>query len=227
MGEANTNQLVILSIRPAMLMAVWKAVASIVCIDQPFDIEAHPQIEPIRACSDAARRNLRLGRLMRLHSPRQKLLLPDLHNIFNAAIILTMHQLVFVNLRTQDLDDIGWATDVFEGEAETGNEYAKDCSRVLRDLKYLVNQLRNPIHDPGIKQTLLSDDRVLRDLLPDEAALMPERRNDTPAGTGDQSESPMRLGKGDTIYQRIAAIYETLTCWWNADYMQFYNTFLS
>lgn len=217
----------ILSIRPAMLMAVWKAVASIVCVNQPFDIEAHPQIEPIRACSDAARRNLRLGRLMRLHSPRQKLLLPDLHNIFNAAIILTMHQMVFVNLRTQDLDDIGWATEVFEGEAETGSDYAKDCSLVLRDLKYLVNRLRNPIHDPAIKRILLSDDGVLRDLLADEAAASPERSNGTPTGTGRQSESPMRAEQGGTIYQRIEAIYQTLTCWWDADYMQLYSTFLS
>ena len=229
----HSEQLVILSVRPALLMAVWKAVASIVCINQPFDIETHPQIEPIRACSDAARRNLRLGRLMRLHSPRHKLLLPDLHNIFNAAIILTMHQIVFVNLRTQDQDDIGWAVDVFESEAETGSEYAKDCARVLRDLKYLVHQLRNPIHDPGTKQVLLSDEGVLRDLLSDEAAAAAagraatDRSSDSPATLAGSSESPASFGKqGDTLYQRVAAIYQTLTCWWKADYMQFYSTFL-
>ncbi|KAL2017426.1 hypothetical protein VTK56DRAFT_2082 [Thermocarpiscus australiensis] len=222
------NQLVILSVRPAMLMAVWKAIASIVCIDQPFDVENHPQIGPIRACSDAARRNLRLGRLMRLHSPRHKLLLPDLHHIFNATVILTMHMIVFVNLRTQDLEDISWATEVFEGEAETGSEYAKDCARVLRDLQYLVHQLRNPIHDPNTKQILLSNEGVFRDLLPDEASTPRpklEPGTDVPLADGRQASTPER--QGDTLYQKVAAIYQTLTCWWKADYMQFYNTFLS
>lgn len=209
-----------------MLMAVWKAVASIVFNNQPFDIEAHPQIEQIRVCSDAARCNLRLGRLLRLHSPRQKLLLPDLHNIFNAAVILTMHQMVFVNLRTQDLDDIGWATDAFEAEAETGSEYAKDCALVLRDLKYLVNQLRNPIHDPGTKQLLLSDEGILRDILPDDAS-MDGYNTDVSIVRGGEGESMVRLEKGDTLYQRVAAVYHTLACWWKADYMQLYNSFLS
>jgi hypothetical protein len=210
-----------------MLMAVWKAVASIVCADQPFDIENHRQIEPIRACSDAARRNLRLGRLMRLHSRRQKLLLPDLHNIFNAAIVLTMHQMVFVNLRSQDLDDVGWASEVFEAEAETGSEYAKDCARVLQDLKYLAQQLRNPIHDPDTKQVLLSGEGVLRDLLPDEVPAAEMMDEDSSDGTSGESESSRRQGKHGLLYQRVAAIYQTLSCWWRADEMQFYNSFLS
>ncbi|KAL2133218.1 hypothetical protein VTI74DRAFT_2727 [Chaetomium olivicolor] len=224
------NQLVILSVRPAMLMAVRKAVASIVCIDQPFDIEAHqntPQINLIRSCSDAARRNLRLGRLMRLHSPHQKLLLPDLHNIFNAAIVLTMHQIIFVNLRTQDLDDIGWASEVFDAEAETGSEYGKDCARVLRDLRYLASQLRSPIHDPDTKQVLLSGEGVFRDLLPEErAASGIDGNKERPAPANNQAESSSH-GKHGALYQRVAAVYQTLSSWWKADYMQFCNTFLS
>jgi hypothetical protein len=211
-----------------MLMAVWKAVASIVCDNLPFDIESHPHLEPIRACSDAARRNLRLGRLMRLHSPRQKLLLPDLHNIFNAAIVLIMHQMVFVNLRTQDLDDVGWAIEVFDTEAETGSDYAKDCARVLHDFKYLAQQLRNPIHDPGMKQVLLSDEGALRDLRPSEPSeMMEESNSDSSAIMNGTTETPGNHGKGGALYQRVAAMYQTLSCWWQADYMQFYSTFLS
>lgn len=210
-----------------MLMAVWKAVASILCIDQPFDIENHPQIEPIRACSDAARRNLRLGRLMRLHSRRQKLMLPDLHNVFNAAIILMMHQVIFVNLRTQDLDDIGWAIEVFDSEAETGREYAKDCARVLKDFKYLAHKIRNPIHDPGIKQALLSNEGVLRDLLPEEVAsglTMASQLDQDPTSTSGRNGESSRHQRrpGDTLYERFAAAYQKLSCWWGADY-----TFLS
>ncbi|KAK4119083.1 hypothetical protein N657DRAFT_582479 [Parathielavia appendiculata] len=225
------NQLVILAIRPAMLMAVWKAVASIVCDNLPFDMENHPHLEPIRACSDAARRNLRLGRLMRLHSPRQKLLLPDLHNIFNAAIVLIMHQMVFVNLRTQDLDDVGWTIEVFDTEAETGSEYAKDCARVLHDFKYLAQRLRNPIHDPGTKRVLLSDEGALRDLLPSEAAsaaVVDGSSSRGSATTNGEAENPgHQVKRGPQLYQRVAAMYQTLSCWWQADYMQFYSTFLS
>jgi hypothetical protein len=193
-----------------MLMAVRKAVASILCAGQPFDMESQPHIEPIRACSDAARRNLRLGRLMRLHSPRQKLLLPDLHHIFNAAIVLIMHQVVFVNLRTQDLDDVGWALEVFETEAETGSEYGRDCSGVLHDFKYLAHQLRNPIHDPDTKQILLSSEGVLRDLLPDEAAaeMRGENGHEARVHAGPSNDTPT-----------VADMYQTLSSWWNADSM--------
>lgn len=213
-----------------MLMAVWKAIASIVCVNHAFDIEAMQlQIEPIRYCSDAARRNLRLGRLMRLHSPQQKLLLPDLHNIFNAAIVLTMHQMVFVNLRTQDLDDVVWASEVFETEAKTGNEYAKDCARVLQDLKYLAQQLRNPIHDPEVKQALLSEAGVLRDLRSDDVApgdAMDEGNDVSAAPNGDRGASRYQANR-KALYQRAATAYQTLSRWWHADDMQFYSTFLS
>ncbi|SPQ23514.1 350fac74-ea02-4724-bed3-172135972bed [Thermothielavioides terrestris] len=223
-------QLVILSVRPAMLMAVWKAVASILCLDQPFDIESHPSITPIRACSDAARCNLRLGRLMRLHSPRKKLLLPDLHHIFNAAIVLMMHQIVFVNLRTQDLDDIEFASEVFDAEAETGSEYGKDCARVLRDMKSLAHQLRSPIHDPETKRLLLSDKGLLHDLMLDEtmaADMMADVGGNRPGGPPDESGSSAPQAGHGAAYHRAAAMYQTLSSWWKADYMQFYNTFLS
>ncbi|KAK3901830.1 hypothetical protein C8A05DRAFT_34490 [Staphylotrichum tortipilum] len=218
------NQLIILAVRPAMLTAVWKAVGSILSDNRPFGIENNPQIEPIRACSDAARRNLRLGRLMRLPTPRQKLLLPDLHYIFNAAIILMMHQMLFVNLRTQDLDDVVWAGEVFEMEAETGSEYGKDCAGVLRDLRYLAQQLRNPIHDPDTKQILLSGDSVLRGLLPDGVDRMDESSDDV-AAVPDGGASG-RQGKRDMPY-RQEVLNEALAVWWKEDHMKFYNTFLS
>ncbi|KAK4139555.1 uncharacterized protein C8A04DRAFT_40619 [Dichotomopilus funicola] len=232
------NQLVILAVRPAMLTAAWKAVASIVCIDQTFDIESmHTRMtDPIRACSDAARRNLRLGRLMWLHSPRQKLMLGDLHNIFNAAVVLTMHQIVFVNLRTQDRDDVAWAGEVFESEALTGREYARDCSRVLRDLKYLAHQLRNPIHDPATKRALLAGDGMLRELLPEEACGASERMeengghersNDGDNTTGYQHRSQAHGQHPGILHQRVSAMYQTLSCWWNTDYVEIYNSYLS
>lgn len=213
-----------------MLMAAWKAVASIFCISQPFDIETHPSISPIRACSDAARCNLRLGRLMRLHSPRQKLLMPDLHHIFNAAIVLMMHQIIFVNLRTQDLDDVGWAIEVFEAEAETGSEYGKDCTRVLRDFNYLAQRLRGPVHDPETKHVLLSDERLLHELMSNElmtADVMAEVGGNGPGSTGDDGAPPAQQAGHGGLYHRAAVMYQTLSSFWKADYMVFYNTFVS
>ena len=133
-------------------MAVRKAISSIFCAEQPFETENQPHIERIRACSDAARLNLRLGRC-------QKLLLPDLHHIFNAAIVLIMHQIVFVNLRTQDLDDVEWALKVVESEAETGSNYGRDYLGVLCYFKYLAHQLRNLVHNPSAAHSVLERGR--------------------------------------------------------------------
>lgn len=117
-----------------------------------WNIEDHSQIAHIRECSDAARRNLRLGRWIRKLSPRQKLLVPDFHNIFNAAIILLLHQIVFVNLRTNDVSSIAFAKEVFEREAGFGDIYAKDCARILQDLSVLVTKLRELMFE-GLSET--------------------------------------------------------------------------
>ena len=100
----------------------------------------------IRKCSDAARRNLRIGRRLQIISPGQKLLVQDLHHIFNAAIILLMHQILFVNQRVYDMFLIDKAKEVFKNEAMTGSDYGKDCHNVLDDLKPLVDKLHELIH---------------------------------------------------------------------------------
>ncbi|KAJ4288789.1 hypothetical protein N0V88_007325 [Collariella sp. IMI 366227] len=232
MSQGFHRELIILAVRPAMLMAVHKAVASIFCTPQPFDLDAHQTTSPIdriRDCSDAARCNLRLGRLMRLRSPRQKLLLPDLHNIFNAAIVLTMHQIIFVNLRTQDVDDVVWATQVFEDEAGTGSEYGRDCALVLRDLTYIASQLRNPIHNPDTKQDVQLQQRVFHDLLPEQETglgMKVEHGEEYPTPALCLAESSGH-GEQRVRYQSFNDIYKTLSGWWKEDPMQLYETFLS
>lgn len=140
------GQLIILTIRPILFMAVKKAVADRF-VSRQWSIEDHPQIQLIRECSDTARRNLRLGRWIRDISPSHKLLLPDLHHIFNAAIVLMLHQIVFVNLRTNDVSDITFAIDSFDREAGTGSNYGKDCAKVLQDLSALVHGLRSAMFE--------------------------------------------------------------------------------
>lgn len=145
------GQHIILTIRPIFFMAVKKAVADRF-MSHEWSIDDHPQISLIRDCSDAARRNLRLGKWIMEISPGGKLLLPDLHHIFNAAIILMLHQIIFINLRTNDVTDIAFAIACFEREANTGSNYGKDCVKVLQDLSALVHQLRNLMFDIGGNQ---------------------------------------------------------------------------
>lgn len=126
-------------------------------------IESHPQVSLFRDCSDAARRNLRLGRWLAKISPASKLLLPDMHCIFNAAILLLLHQIVFVDLRTDDVSDISFALEAFAREADVGDAYAGDCLRVMQDLAGLVRRLRSLMFDgvphvpsPHFAPTILS-----------------------------------------------------------------------
>lgn len=102
----------------------------------------HPQIGLFRKCSEAARRNLRLGRWLANISPASKLLLPDLHCVFNAAIMLLLHQIAFVDLEPADAPDIEFAFKAFSSEAAVGDTYATDCLRVMQDLASLVYKLR-------------------------------------------------------------------------------------
>ncbi|KAL8372224.1 hypothetical protein RB595_001831 [Gaeumannomyces hyphopodioides] len=102
----------------------------------------HPQIGLFRKCSEAARCNLRLGRWLAEISPASKLLLPDLHCVFNAAIMLLLHQIAFVDLQPADTPDIEFAFKAFSSEAALGDTYATDCLRVMQDLASLVHKLR-------------------------------------------------------------------------------------
>ncbi|RYP03112.1 hypothetical protein DL764_005373 [Monosporascus ibericus] len=137
------NQLLILTVRPIFFMAVKKAVADRFT-NRNWNLEKHSQLAHIRQCIDAARRNLRLGRWIRDTTLSHKLLTSTLHNIFNAATILLLNQLLFDSFdEYQDAADVNFAIECFEVEARGENNYAIDCARVLNDLKALVSRLRN------------------------------------------------------------------------------------
>lgn len=82
----------------------------------------------------------------RIKAPGNKLLVADLHHIFNAAIILLMYRISFVNARTKDPVYLNFAKEVFEEETKSGSEYAKDCLAVLVDMDSMVEGLREIIH---------------------------------------------------------------------------------
>lgn len=108
-------------------------------------------------CSAAARRNLRLGH--HIYRRCTKLIMMDLHHIFNAAVILLLHQMVYSNVVNTDTIGILAAKEIFEHEAQTefsspsskaaatssgvpATGYASDCLSVLNDLAELVAQIR-------------------------------------------------------------------------------------
>ncbi|KAK0707929.1 hypothetical protein B0H67DRAFT_588925 [Lasiosphaeris hirsuta] len=150
------NQLFILTVRPAFLAAVRKVVAGKFLTrfspsggEHPeWSVEESSHVQRLRECSESARVNLWLAKRVRmLLSPKEKLLIQELHHVFNAAIILMMHHIVFLNLRTNDPELIDFAISVFNTEASTGSDYAIDCARVLPDLRELAKKLREAVHD--------------------------------------------------------------------------------
>lgn len=150
------NQLFILTVRPAFLAAVRKIVAGkfLPRFSQSggqhpeWSVEESSHAQRLRECSESARVNLWLAKRVRmLLSPKEKLLIQELHHVFNAAIILMMHHIVFLNLRTNDPELIDFAISVFNTEALTGSDYAIDCAKVLPDLRELAKKLREAVHD--------------------------------------------------------------------------------
>ena len=163
MAAVNKFQLVILTLRPIYFIAVKKAVADRF-INGRFDLQSHPHIQKIVECSAAARRNLTLGQYMSGLGRFPRLLHGGLHNVFNAAVVLQLHQLLYDAQDKGDESGISFAIAAFENEARNGNMYAEDCTRVLRDLNLLVQKLRS--------QTLFSGQQLAT---PPHAASLPSQ----------------------------------------------------
>lgn len=155
----NPLQLLILTLRPLFFLAVKSAIGADFLHDcEQRDMLEHGKIQLIFRCSAAARRNLWLGRHFNelcsvVPKPSDmgipgKLVMLDLHHIFNATVVLLLHQMVFFNVVNTDTFGITVARQIFETEARaeclgggvTG--YASDCVSVLNDLAALVAHIR-------------------------------------------------------------------------------------
>ncbi|KAM7184313.1 Fungal specific transcription factor domain containing protein [Naviculisporaceae sp. PSN 640] len=161
------NQLFILAIRPAFLAAVKKLVAERYfrhkeLLMQPvaegylnrkdLSIDRHVLCQEFRESGDVARDTLIIGAHIKTHleAPGNKLLVADLHHIFNAAVHLLMFRISFVNLRGGDTRHIKFAKEVFAEEAKAGSAsaraYGEDCLAVLEDIDGMVDDLRKIVH---------------------------------------------------------------------------------
>lgn len=181
--------------RPIFFVAIKKSFAERY-VSRQWSIEHHSQLHHVRACSDAARRNLRLARWLLAMSPVHRLMQAGLHHIFNAAIVLMLQELVCTNLAPTDIDDVMFAIDTFENEALSGSNYARDCARVLQDLRSLVLRLKIPAVDavPAIGQngttplTLGVSDPAVDGL----ASAVP-------------IPFPVQISEGDALYQELVS----------------------
>lgn len=165
----------------------------------------------VRQCINTARQNLVLGRWVRGLSPRQRLLHQEAHSIFNAAVIVLLHQLAFANAEvSRDANDIYFAIDVFEQEASLGNNFGIDCSRVLQDLQSLVYGLREHQNYPPVRQSLPPGDQQLN-----------LNHINMPQNSVSAAFADIQQAMGDNI-----GLQRELQTWLDNDYFQLYNDYM-
>ncbi|KAK1835711.1 high-affinity nicotinic acid transporter [Podospora conica] len=155
------NQLYILTVRPMFLIIVRKKVYKALkgaVNDELQDIkmsrmdvddaEAQEQEKEdmLEKCTDLARNTISLALTARDTSDGL-VLVQDLHHLFNAALILMLNQMYYVNLQSTDTAHIAEAIKVFEREKLTGNAFCIECAGVLNGLHKLVHQLRPAIFE--------------------------------------------------------------------------------
>jgi hypothetical protein len=183
--------------------------------------KSHRQKKYIQACADAARENIKLARWVLKINPYGKLLQAGLHFVFNAAIILLLQDLGSLDVAPSDKGNVSFAISVFEEESKTGSNYAKDCTKVLQDLRFLVQRLQlSNFDEPGNRVTSLQP--ILKQV--QEPAERNHNLGDkimaNLAPMYDTIASPQSLvGDGDTSYQAFVA-------WTENDDFQMYNKYL-
>jgi len=221
--DSKTLQLIILTLRPIYFIAVKKAVADRY-LNGRSDLQSHPHLQKIMECSAAARRNLNLGRYMSGLGHFPRLLHGGFHNVFNAAVVLQLHQLLYDMQDESDESDISFAIGAFQNEAKNGNIYAEDCTRVLLDLNLLVHKLRG--------QTLFNSQQLATS---PHAASLPNQTSpysDVYATASDISTPRSFQWRPPTTSQAAALnstineqdpAYPELMTWLNGDDLQLYS----
>ncbi|KAK8052671.1 hypothetical protein PG996_011972 [Apiospora saccharicola] len=139
------NQLVIITTRATLLDVLRRALAART-EHRTWHWHTSPQYSHVWQCLDAARENLRLARwiLETSSSPRTSLA-PVFHNLFDAAVIVLLHELLAGPSDTNQSDNITFALDCFDAQAKNSDRVlSNDYARVLRDLKTLVQRMLHP-----------------------------------------------------------------------------------
>jgi hypothetical protein len=157
----------------------------------------------------------RLGR-----SPR--LLHASLHNVFNAAVILQLHQLLVDSQDKADESGISFAIAAFESEARNGNIYAEDCTRVLLDLNLLVQKLRSQALFGGQHVETSNHPTELQDQASPYTNIYPITPGASRTYGWNTQDSEQTAALNNTVDEHDPA-YQELMTWLNVDDLQLYN----
>lgn len=159
-------------------------------------------------CRDSARENIRLGRLIRDMSPRQRLTHQEAHAVFNAALILLLQQLAFLHSDSAQTDNIAFAIEVFQQEAKLGSNFGLDCLTVLQDLSFIVHAL------PQAQVAVAAGEQTISN------ATEAELQSDIAAPDVDLLESSY---EGQSGVELSDVLFKELQTWLENDYLEIYN----
>ncbi|KAK1675312.1 fungal-specific transcription factor domain-containing protein [Colletotrichum godetiae] len=223
------NQLLILVVRPIFFAAVKKTFAErYITSERRWEFSHHA--DRISSCSKAAHGNLYLARwMMSLNGGTRKFLQAGLHYVFNAAIILMLEELLVFSPAAEPEDvNVNFAIGIFEEEAKTESNYARDCATVLKDLKSIVQRLRLDSQTVYTARTGgVSGGPSTPGLTPDDVTNASSSIN-TPSTTYSQQPQHQTFppGPSQVLYPMTTengAIYDELMTWVEHNDAQLYS----
>ncbi|QYS95266.1 Zn(2)-C6 fungal-type domain-containing protein [Trichoderma simmonsii] len=215
------HQDIILTTRPIFFAATKKILADRFLSqkthkDRAEDYQGDLYMACVGHCLDAARENIRLGRLIRDASPRQRLTHQEAHAVFNAALIILMQQLASPQSDSAESDDVAFAIEVFQQEARLGNNFGLDCLTVLQDLSFIAHALPQTQVSIAEEQTI----SAVTYAASSEANIQAESA--IPAADIDLLESSCDDQAGVELN---GALFKELQTWLENDYLEIYNDF--
>ncbi|KAI5845059.1 fungal-specific transcription factor domain-containing protein [Morchella snyderi] len=147
------NQLHILTTRPSLLLAAKQRTAAF-CVSSGNIPQMPPHIEQhVMICSNAARRNIALGRQLQSSGWISHHSFTDYHYLFNAAIVLLLSRVFGQEMQectcatgacstpSNDDEDIHFVITLLSGFGERGNEAAAASAKTASELSVIVERM--------------------------------------------------------------------------------------
>lgn len=100
--------------------------------------------------ANASRQNIHLCRqVFRLRQPAL-LSVTNIHNSFNAALSLELHQVLQSESLDEDQEQIAFIIALLSADEGSNRDFARDCAKVLADLVAIMDKLRRTdVHNPS------------------------------------------------------------------------------
>lgn len=104
--------------------------------------------------ANASRQNIHLCRqVFRLRQPAL-LSVTNIHNSFNAALSLELHQVLQSETHDEDREQIAFIIALLSADEGSNRDFARDCAKVLADLVAIMDKLRRTdVHIPSHSST--------------------------------------------------------------------------